>query len=139
MQRILIVQSTSQVLHSPSRQNTKYSARDRLGPARDCTLTRLGVHLQPRPIQPGSGRIGCRPSEHPPPIVVIFCANSRFFPGENPKVAKSRSKSSLQPPNWKTIISKKNAAHPPGLGVPRLDFDLDFATLKISRGKLINY
>ena len=62
-----------QMLHSPSWQITPwYICQNRPGPARDCTLTRMMLAVQPRPIRTGSGRIGCRPSKHPPPIYSNF-------------------------------------------------------------------
>ena len=127
-----IVQSTSLELHSHSQQKGQcHNCWIRLGQARDCTLTRMmlaAASTNPHRIRWDRLPAGRTSS----PIVVIFCEIGGFFPGENPKVAKSRSKSILRGWGAKTMTSVKNEPHPPRLGSRRIDFDLDFATLKIS-------
>ena len=119
-------------LHSHSQQKGRcHNCRIRLGQARDCTLTRMmlaAASTNPHRVRWDRLPAGRTSS----PIVVIFCEIGRFSPGEKPKIAKSRSKSILQPWGAKNMTSAKIQPQRWGSQARRIDFDLDFATLKIS-------
>ena len=114
-----IVQSTSLELHSHSQQKGQcHNCWIRLGQARDCTLTRMmlaAASTNPHRIRWDRLPAGRTSS----PIVVIFCEIGGFFPGENPKVAKSRSKSiprGWDPHLWGWILTLVIVFAPQGFG-----------------------
>ena len=99
------------------------------------------------PILTGSGGIGCRPPEHPPLYIGIFCENGSFFPGEKPKNRKSKSKSTLWPSNPKVLTSAKKEPQRWNPQGPNFDFDFDFWPFSIfdfdspagPKNKIINF